>query len=184
MDLLIVNNHFKRVGFLHSKALVSAAGILPDTFGKDVLGLPAEFYLKGDVLLLQLRSRVRQGHSKELLAEIKTLNDKYLFREVIFVGSLTFGYSSRPDNEISTKQSVYHYVEGKTTLMLDDSLALKNLLHEGEEIEEYLENGGLCDEAKEVLENVTFFLTFANPAWDPLSGLVLAQHLRKTLPYK
>ena len=57
-------------------------------------------------------------------------------------------------------------------------------MHESEEIGEYLENAGLADEANEELENVVFFMIFANPVWDPKSALSLAQYLKKVLPYK
>ena len=41
--------------------------MLPSAFGENVLGLPAELYLNGDVLILQLRSKVRKGYSKDLV---------------------------------------------------------------------------------------------------------------------
>lgn len=59
---------------MSTTALESAAGILPEAFGKEVLGLPAELYLKGDVLILQFRARIRQGYSKDLISEVKQLN--------------------------------------------------------------------------------------------------------------
>lgn len=159
--------------------------MLPSAFGENVLGLPAELYFNGDVLILQLRSKVRKGYSKDLIQQIKTFSEQNKLNQIIFVGSLACGYNSRPDNEISSsKQKVYHLQKGSTTLKFDEERNLNKLVVEGEEIEQYLENAGLCDEAYEYLDNAVFFLIFANPLWDPKSALSLAEYLREFLPHK
>lgn len=92
--------------------------------------------MNGDVLILQLRSKVRKGYSKDLIKEIKKLAEENKFKEVVFVGSLTCGYNSRPDNEISaSKQKVYHLWKGTTSIVFDEERNLNKLVVEGEEIE-------------------------------------------------
>ena len=98
LDLLVINNQFKKIGYFNTRCLESAVGVLPKAFGNEVIGLPAELYLKGDVLILQLRAKVRKGYSFDLVKDIKKLAEENRFKEIIFAGSLTFGYSSRPDN--------------------------------------------------------------------------------------
>ena len=61
LDTFISNNKFERVGFLDSKFLEPCVGMLPEMIAKDILGLPAELYLSGDVLILQIRTRLKSG---------------------------------------------------------------------------------------------------------------------------
>jgi predicted ATP-grasp superfamily ATP-dependent carboligase len=101
LDMFIMNNDFKRVAYFETKMLEPCVGLLPSRIAKDVIGLPAEFYLKGDVLILQLRSKNKKGRKEDLVKEISSLADKYLFSEIILVSSLS--NSNRPDNEIRSQ---------------------------------------------------------------------------------
>ena len=66
LDHLIVLNQFKRVAFLHTEYLEPSVGYLPQNIENGALGLPAELYLHGDVLLLQFRTFARVGRKSAL----------------------------------------------------------------------------------------------------------------------
>lgn len=64
LDILIASNGFKRIGYLDTKFIEPAVGYLNKSIENGNIGLPAEVYLKDDVLIIQLRSNIRQGRKK------------------------------------------------------------------------------------------------------------------------
>ena len=68
LDMFISNNKFERVVYFATKYLEPCVGMLPDSIAKETLGLPAEIYLNGDIVILQIRSRPKTGR-KEALAK-------------------------------------------------------------------------------------------------------------------
>ena len=66
LDHIISLNHFKRVAFWHTSHIEPSVGYLPKNIEDGALGLPAELYLHGDVLILQFRTYVRFGRKKDL----------------------------------------------------------------------------------------------------------------------
>lgn len=100
LDMFISNNKFERVGFFETKYLEPCVGTLPDIIAKDTLGLPAEIYLKGDIVILQMRSRPKTGRKDDIAKEIEAFRSKYNFQEAIMLSSLA--NSTRPDSEITS----------------------------------------------------------------------------------
>lgn len=100
LDMFICNNKFERVGFLDTKFLEPCVGMLPDIIAKDTLGLPAEVYLNGDVVILQIRSRPRTGRKEDLAKELDVFRVRSKFRQTIMISSIA--NRIRPDSEISS----------------------------------------------------------------------------------
>jgi predicted ATP-grasp superfamily ATP-dependent carboligase len=64
IDTIIVDNKFERIAYYETSLLEPSIGYLPNNIESGALGLPAELYELGDVLLLQFRSTVRFGRKK------------------------------------------------------------------------------------------------------------------------
>jgi hypothetical protein len=47
--------------------------MLPESIAKETLGLPAEVYLKGDIVILQFRTRLRTGRKDDFAKELEAL---------------------------------------------------------------------------------------------------------------
>jgi len=95
IDHIIALNHFKRVAFWQTNNIEPSVGYLPKTVEEGKLGLPAEFYLQGDVLILQFRTTVKFGRGKELNKEISTFVKEHEINEVIIVGTLPEDYAQQ-----------------------------------------------------------------------------------------
>ena len=67
IDLIIASNGFKRVAFLESRHLEPSVGYLNKNIEDGALGLPAEIYMKGSIIILQLRSRTRIGRARQFI---------------------------------------------------------------------------------------------------------------------
>ena len=70
LDALITRNEFQRIAFFHSDFLEPSVGYLPKNIEGGSLGLPAEIYRNGDVVILQLRSLVKFGRKRDFAKEI------------------------------------------------------------------------------------------------------------------
>ena len=64
VDHIIAQNNFKRVAFWQTNTIEPSVGYLPKTIEDGRLGLPAEMYVCGDVVILQFRTKVRFGRGK------------------------------------------------------------------------------------------------------------------------
>ena len=80
---------------MHSDFLEPSVGYLPNNIEGGALGLPAEIYKKGDMVILQLRSLLKFGRKHYFAKELASLVEKYKIADVIILGSLPF--SIKPD---------------------------------------------------------------------------------------
>jgi hypothetical protein len=64
LDLLIASNGFRRIGFVDSKLIQPAVGVLNKNIEGGLLGLAGEVYRKDEVVIIQLRSNIRFGRKK------------------------------------------------------------------------------------------------------------------------
>ena len=67
LDILIASNGFQRVGFFDSRHLEPSVGYLNKNIENGALGLPAEIYMKGSIVILQLRTRTRIGRARQFI---------------------------------------------------------------------------------------------------------------------
>ncbi len=80
---------------MHSDFLEPSVGYLPNNIEGGTLGLPAEIYKKGDVIILQLRSLLKFGRKHDFAKELASFIQKQKIADVIILGSLPF--SIKPD---------------------------------------------------------------------------------------
>ena len=69
IDHLIVSNKFERVAIFHPPLMDTSVGYLPKSISgdKNLLGMPMELYMSGDVLFLQLRSTLKFAKKKKFV---------------------------------------------------------------------------------------------------------------------
>lgn len=147
IDLLIASNGFKRVAFFESRHLEPSVGYLNKNIENGALGLPAEVYIKGEVVILQLRSRTRVGRVREFVKELSQVFGKCLEKGVIVLGALPF--SMRNDHEIgSLSKNIYCHCKGEfpnfsKSVETKEFKPVTDLIDHDEEPLDILENAGL-----------------------------------------
>jgi hypothetical protein len=69
-DEIIIHNKFKRIAYFQTNYLEPSIGYLPENIENGSLGLPAEIYSLGNLLILQFRAMCRFARKKDLATQI------------------------------------------------------------------------------------------------------------------